>query len=137
MAADSLLLLPACAVGLKKRLGGGVDSRLMSLWSRKCGFVAFLPLLVRASRERLLPPTSLYRPPFALWLPPPPHVLFFSEPPRMLASAALRTERLMDQATRPRQSSTQAPRKASTAPTAMKTVPSGSVDFCMKGAPAV
>lgn len=40
-------------------------------------------------------------------------------------------------ATSARHSSTHAPRNASTAPTAMKTVPSGRVDFCMKGAPAV
>lgn len=43
----------------------------------------------------------------------------------------------MLQATSPRHNNTQAPIKARTAPTAMKMVPSGMVDFCMKGAAAV
>ena len=51
--------------------------------------------------------------------------------------AARLTERLILHATKPRQSSTQAPRKAKQAPTAMKTVPSGSFDFCINGASAV
>jgi hypothetical protein len=48
--------------------------------------------------------------------------------------AALRTERLTDQATIPRQASTARPKKPSTAPTAMKTVPSGVSEVCMYGA---
>lgn len=47
------------------------------------------------------------------------------------------TERLIVQATIARHASTQAPRKARQAPTAMNMVPSGAVDFCMKGASAV
>ena len=43
----------------------------------------------------------------------------------------------MLQATSRRQRSTQAPKKARTAPTAMKNVPSGREDFCMNGASAV
>lgn len=51
--------------------------------------------------------------------------------------AARFTERWMDQATRPRQASTEKPRKPSRAPTMMKTKPSGSVDCCINGAFAV
>jgi len=51
--------------------------------------------------------------------------------------AARLTDRWMDQTTRPRQARTQAPRKPRIAPTTMKTVPSGMVDFCIKGASAV
>lgn len=54
-----------------------------------------------------------------------------------LAIAARLTERLMVHATMARQANTQAPRKARQAPTAMKTVPSGRSDFCIKGASAV
>lgn len=55
----------------------------------------------------------------------------------MEARAERLTERFMLHATRPRQRSTHAPMKARTAPTAMKTVPSGKADFCMNGAFAV
>lgn len=48
--------------------------------------------------------------------------------------AARRTERLIDHATMPRQASTDSPMKPKAAPTAMKTVPSGTFDFCMYGA---
>lgn len=44
---------------------------------------------------------------------------------------------MIDQATRRRHARTQAPRKPRTAPTQMKTVPSGKLDFCMNGAPLV
>lgn len=50
--------------------------------------------------------------------------------------AAFRTERLTDHATIPRQARTARPRKPSTAPTAMKSVPSGVFDVCMYGASA-
>ena len=40
----------------------------------------------------------------------------------------------MDQATRPRQPMTSMPIKPKTAPTAMKTVPSGSDECCINGA---
>lgn len=51
--------------------------------------------------------------------------------------AARLTERCSDHATRARHTSRAAPKKARTAPTQMKTVPSGRFDFCIKGAPAV
>jgi len=66
----------------------------------------------------------------------PPHVLVFSEP-RIEAIAALFTERLTLHATMALQRRTHAPRNANVAPTAMKKVPSGKFDFCMKGASAV
>lgn len=122
-------------MGEKKRPDGGVDSRLISC-SRKCGLTG-LPALVNASSDILLPFALLYSPPFAGWYPDePPHVLLFSVP-RTDAMADLLTERLILQATIALHSSTHAPRNASTAPTAMKTVPSGYDDFCMKGASAV
>lgn len=84
-------------------------------------------------------PASLYIPPLTGLYPVllPPHAVLAFSLPRIDAIAAFLTLRLMDQATRPCQKSTQAPRKASTAPTTMKTVPSGRLDFCMNGASAV
>lgn len=48
--------------------------------------------------------------------------------------AARRTERFTDHATMPRHARTERPIAPRTAPTAMKTVPSGAVDFCIYGA---
>jgi hypothetical protein len=50
------------------------------------------------------------------------------------AIAARLTERCSDQATSDRHRSTQAPRNPRIAPTQIKTVPSGRLDFCIKGA---
>lgn len=55
----------------------------------------------------------------------------------MLAIAAFLTERLIVHATIARQATTQKPRNPRIAPTQMKTVPSGRLDFCMNGAAAV
>lgn len=52
-------------------------------------------------------------------------------------SAARLTERCSDQATRPRHAIKAAPKKARIAPTQMKTVPSGRLDFCINAAPDV
>ena len=53
------------------------------------------------------------------------------------AMAERRTERWRDQATMPRQARIIRAMRARAAPTQMKTVPSGRLDFCMKGASAV
>lgn len=53
------------------------------------------------------------------------------------AVAARLTDRWRDQAAKPRQARMHMPRKPRAAPTAMKTVPSGTVDFCINGALAV
>lgn len=50
--------------------------------------------------------------------------------------AAFRTDRFTDHATIPRQARSARPTKPRTAPTAMKTVPSGVSDVCMYGASA-
>lgn len=55
----------------------------------------------------------------------------------LAASAERRTFRLILHAAKPRQRRTVPARKPSAAPTAMNTVPSGRVDFCMYGALAV
>lgn len=52
-------------------------------------------------------------------------------------AAARFTERFTDQATSARQARTESPITPRAAPTAMKTVPSGMLDFCMYGASAV
>lgn len=54
-----------------------------------------------------------------------------------LARAAFFTDLLIEYATSARHASTQNPRKPRTAPTTIKTVPSGREDFCMNGASAV
>ena len=77
-------------------------------------------------------PTTLYIPRF---LPGTADMDFISA--TLWAIAARLTERCSDQATRLRHTSTAAPKNARTAPTQIKTVPSGRLDFCMKGAPAV
>jgi len=59
------------------------------------------------------------------------------ESPMTDASAAFLTELLMEYATIARQARTQNPKNPRTAPTTMKTVPSGRDDFCMNGASAV
>lgn len=79
-----------------------------------------------------LAPTTLYMPRF---LPGTADMALMSD--RFWAMAARLTERWRDHATRPRQASTAAPKKARIAPTQMKTVPSGRSDFCINGALAV
>lgn len=132
-----LALLEACAVGEKNSPCCGADDCLLS-WSSLNGFMGF-PALVSASRDMLLP--FSYSLLYACFPVPYMAPLFQVGPlfsgPRSEARAARLTDRLMLHATRPRQSSTQAPMKAKTAPTAMNTVPSGMVDFCMNGAAAV
>lgn len=59
------------------------------------------------------------------------------EPEVNCAEAALWTDRCNDQAMRARQASTQAPKKPRAAPTQMKTVPSGRLDFCINAAALV
>lgn len=93
----------------------------------------------RSSDMVLDAPTVLYRPPWwrCVGLPPPGPCSNVFESARFWASAARCTLRCSDQATRPRQARMAAPMKPSAAPTQMKTVPSGRLDFCMKGALAV
>jgi hypothetical protein len=76
--------------------------------------------------------TTLYMPRF---LPGTADMLFISA--MFCAMAARLTERCSDHATIPRHASTAAAKKARSAPTHIKTVPSGRVDFCIKAAPAV
>lgn len=84
----------------------------------------------RRSRDILeFAPTTLYMPRF---LPGTAVIAFMSA---MFCTAAARfTERCRDHATRPRHARIAAPKKPNAAPTQIKTVPSGSVDFCMYGA---
>ena len=86
----------------------------------------------RSSDMVLEAPTVVYR----LLCPPGPCSSDL-ESARFCASAARLTLRWSDQATSPRQARIAAPMKPSAAPTQMKTVPSGRLDFCMKGALAV
>jgi hypothetical protein len=76
--------------------------------------------------------TTLYMPRF---LPGTADMAFISA--MFCAIAARLTERCNDHATNPRHASTAAAKKARRAPTHIKTVPSGRVDFCIKAAPAV
>jgi hypothetical protein len=69
------------------------------------------------------------------FLPGTADIAFISA--KFCARAARLTDRCSDHATRPRQRSTQAPRKPRIAPTQINTVPSGRSDFCMKSALAV
>jgi hypothetical protein len=86
----------------------------------------------RSSDMVLDAPTVVYRP-----LCPPGPCSSDLESARFCASAARLTLRWSDQATSPRHARIAAPMKPSAAPTQMKTVPSGRLDFCMKGALAV
>lgn len=86
----------------------------------------------RSSDMVLEAPTVVYRP-----LCPPGPCSSDLESARFCASAARLTLRWSDQATSPRHARIAAPMKPSAAPTQMKTVPSGRLDFCMKGALAV
>ena len=86
----------------------------------------------RSSDMVLEAPTVVYR----LLCPPGPCSSDL-ESARFCASAARLTLRWSDQATSPRHARIAAPMKPSAAPTQMKTVPSGRLDFCMKGALAV
>lgn len=86
----------------------------------------------RSSDMVLAAPTVVYRP-----LCPPGPCSSDLESARFCASAARLTLRWSDQATSPRHARIAAPMKPSAAPTQMKTVPSGRLDFCMKGALAV
>lgn len=86
----------------------------------------------RSSDIVLEAPTVVYRP-----LCPPGPCSSDLESARFCASAARLTLRWSDQATSPRHARIAAPMKPSAAPTQMKTVPSGRLDFCMKGALAV
>ena len=100
-----------------------------------------MPLASRASREcdeasvgclYILPPG-----PFFMAIPPDSQPGAFASEAMMDASAARFTLRFMVYAIMARHARTQRPRKPRIAPIQIKTVPSGYVDFCIKGAPAV
>lgn len=135
MAVDSPAIgVPAegAAVGEKNNAEGSVGT-----WLARAP-PSCLPLAERGSKDRAEPSGACeYKPLEGFESGFDIHPVGPLESPMTEASAAFLTELLIEYATIARQASTQNPKNPSTAPTTMKTVPSGRDDFCINGASAV